>query len=163
MMLSPLGYSPTSYANYKVTPVKSENGESHSREERDVIANLQARDAEVRGHEAAHISAGGAAAGVASFKYQQGPDGKLYAIGGEVSIDIGSDSDPRVTQAKMQKVMAAALAPANPSPQDIKVATTAAMLMMRAHFDEMRENVSQADKNIKRIGIEKYEEVQKLI
>ncbi|HRF56110.1 MAG TPA: putative metalloprotease CJM1_0395 family protein [Campylobacterales bacterium] len=160
MTISPLRYSPTPYANYK-TGVKKEV-EADSREEKDAITELQARDAEVRAHEAAHISAGGSAAGVANFEYQQGPDGKLYAVGGEVSIDISTDGDPKTTQAKMQRVLAAALAPANPSPQDIKVATTAAMLMMRASFDEMKERSAEANVNLKKMGIEKYEEMQKL-
>lgn len=160
MTISPLRYSPTPNANYK-TGAKKEV-ETDSKEEKDAIVELQARDAEVRAHEAAHMSAGGSAAGVASFEYQQGPDGKMYAVGGEVSIDISTDGDPKTTKAKMQRVLAAALAPADPSPQDIKVATTAAMLMMRASFDEMKERSTEANTNLKKMGIEKYEEMQKL-
>ncbi|MDX1353690.1 MAG: putative metalloprotease CJM1_0395 family protein, partial [Thiomicrorhabdus sp.] len=53
-----------------------------------VINQLKARDAEVRAHEMAHLStAGGYARGGMSFTYQMGPDGKQYAIGGEVGID----------------------------------------------------------------------------
>ena len=86
----------------------------------------------------------------------------MYAVGGEVSIDISTDGDPKTTKTKMQRVLAAALAPADPSPQDIKVATTAAMLMMRASFDEMKERSAEANTNLKKMGIEKYEEMQKL-
>ena len=55
-----------------------------------------------------------------------GPDGNRYAIGGEVSIDVAPvDGDPEATIAKMEIVKAAALAPAEPSAQDRKVAAIA--------------------------------------
>lgn len=92
------------------------------------VAKLKARDQEVRAHEAAHMAAGGGVVtGGASYSYQQGPDGKRYAIGGEVSIDSSPVKDnPRATQIKAQQIQAAALAPADPSSQDRKVAAQAA-------------------------------------
>ncbi len=98
------------------------------------IAELRARDAEVRAHEAAHLAAaGGLAKGGANFTYQQGPDGKEYAVGGEVSIDTSPvNGNPRATLAKAQQIQAAALAPADPSPQDRAVAAQAAALAARA-------------------------------
>ena len=52
-----------------------------------LVRELQQSDAEVRRHEAAHAAAGGEFAGAPTFTYQTGPDGKRYAVGGEVSID----------------------------------------------------------------------------
>lgn len=127
---------------------------------KEVIAKLEARDTEVRAHEAAHMGAGGGIAGAASFDYQVGPDGKAYAIGGEVPIDISSENDPKATQEKMQKVKAAALAPANPSPQDMKVAATASMIEMKAKMDELKEKSEEANRGVKKAGIRKYEEAQ---
>jgi len=127
---------------------------------KEVIAKLEARDTEVRAHEAAHMGAGGGIAGSASFDYQVGPDGKAYAIGGEVPIDISSENDPKATQEKMQKVKAAALAPANPSPQDMKVAATASMIEMKAKMDELKEKSEEANEGVKKAGIRKYEEAQ---
>lgn len=51
--------------------------------ERQKLSRLQQRDSQVRAHEATHIAAGGSVVSVggASFVYQEGPDGKLYAIG----------------------------------------------------------------------------------
>jgi hypothetical protein len=97
-------------------------------EERRQVARLQARDREVRAHEAAHKAAAGSyARGGASFEYQTGPDGRRYAVGGEVSIDASPIAgDPEATMRKMQQVRRAALAPADPSPQDIRVAAQAA-------------------------------------
>ncbi len=101
--------------------------------ERHQLSQLQQRDSEVRAHEAAHIASGGSViSGGASFTYQEGPDGKLYAIGGEVPISISSGSTPQESIEIAKQVQAAALAPANPSPQDLKVAASAAMMETRA-------------------------------
>ena len=108
---------------------KSKNGDL-SNEERRQIAQLQSRDREVRAHEAAHIAAaGGLVRGGASYSYQQGPDGRRYAIGGEVSIDTSPVKDnPEATILKALKIQAAALAPAQPSGADRAVATAASQL-----------------------------------
>lgn len=96
-------------------------------EEQEQVEELKVRDAEVRIHEQAHVSAGGAyVTGGPSYTYQTGPDGNKYAIGGEVGIDTGEISgDPEATIRKMQTVAQAALAPAEPSGQDYKVAAAA--------------------------------------
>jgi len=97
-----------------------------SDEEQRATNKLAARDREVRAHEQAHQAAGGQYAGSASYTYQQGPDGKQYAVGGEVPIDAAPiNGDPKATIEKMKQVKAAALAPAKPSGQDRKVAAMA--------------------------------------
>lgn len=91
------------------------------------IKELADRDQEVRTHEQAHQSTGGQYASSPTYQFSMGPDGKRYATGGGVSIDIGAiPGDPRATIAKMQQVRAAALAPADPSAQDLSVARSAA-------------------------------------
>lgn len=99
-----------------------------------VIAQLQARDREVRAHEMAHLAAaGGYATGGASYVYQAGPDGKRYAIGGEVGIDTSAvPGDPEATLQKAMVVQRAALAPAEPSAQDLKVAGLAMQMAAQA-------------------------------
>jgi len=94
-------------------------GESTNQVEQEAAA-LRRRDGEVRAHESAHMAAGGSLVrGGASFTYEVGPDGRTYAVGGEVSIDTSSvPGDPAATMRKMQQVRAAALAPASPSGQD---------------------------------------------
>ncbi len=114
--------------------------------EKKLVQELQSRDAEVRAHEAAHLAAaGGLAAGGASYTYQQGPDGKQYAIGGEVPIHIASGSTPEQTIANMQKVKAAASAPVDPSGQDMKIASTAAMMEMKARADLVKERKEESE------------------
>jgi hypothetical protein len=101
-------------------------------EEQQQVVALQERDTEVRGHEAAHQAAGGGLTGGASFTYQQGPNGKQYAIGGEVSISTKGGSSPREAIANARQVIAAAMAPGNPSGQDFAVASSARMMEIKA-------------------------------
>ncbi|MFA7327278.1 MAG: putative metalloprotease CJM1_0395 family protein [Candidatus Kapaibacterium sp.] len=91
------------------------------------VQELKKIDREVRTHEQAHLAAsGGLARGGASFTYTKGPDGRKYATGGEVSIEISPvEGKPEETIRRMQQVRKAALAPANPSGQDRSVAAKA--------------------------------------
>lgn len=107
-----------------------------SAEEQVQLDELEERDREVRAHEQAHLAAAGAyAQGGATFEYQTGPDGRRYAIGGEVSIDTTPiEGDPAATIAKMEQVRAAALAPGQPSAQDLAVAAKAAAAVQEARL-----------------------------
>ena len=97
------------------------------------IQNLAARDREVRNHEQAHAAVGGRYAGPPSFTYTRGPDGQAYATSGEVSIDVSPiPNDPEATLRKMELVQRAALAPAEPSAQDLRVAAQAQALAAQA-------------------------------
>lgn len=102
------------------------------------VNQLKARDTEVRQHEAAHQAAGGAYTGAASFTFTHGPDGKRYATGGEVSVDTSTiPGKPEQTIAKMRVIQQAALAPADPSPQDRRVAADAARIILQAQSELM--------------------------
>jgi SprA-related family len=100
----------------------------------EMIAKLESRNLEVLAHEATHMSAAGAfIKGGASYTYQIGPDGKSYAIGGEVSIDMSPvPGNPRATITKMMAIRAAALSPSDPSGQDMSVAAAAAQIEANA-------------------------------
>ncbi len=91
-----------------------------------LLRQLQQRDKEVREHEMAHVSAGGQYVTPANFSYESGPDGKQYAVGGEVGIDVSEIPDnPDATVVKMRIVERAAMAPRDPSGQDYAVASQA--------------------------------------
>jgi len=94
-------------------------------------------DAEVKAHEQAHLSAsGGLVRSGAQFTYENGPDGKRYAVGGEVSIDTSKVSgDPQATMLKAQKIRRAALAPADPSSQDRAIAADATSMEAQARTE----------------------------
>ncbi|MXR67469.1 hypothetical protein GNT65_02105 [Shewanella sp. JBTF-M18] len=97
------------------------------------LKELSRRDAEVRAHEQAHASVGGTFARSPSFKYEQGSDGRRYAVDGEVAIDISTvPGDPLATLNKMKQVYAAAMAPVTPSMADIRVASEALRKMNTA-------------------------------
>ncbi|MCW2247525.1 hypothetical protein M2352_003159 [Azospirillum fermentarium] len=106
------------------------------------IRTLEQTDQKVRAHEQAHQAAGGPHAGGASFTFQKGPDGKNYAVAGEVPIDISRESTPGATITKMDAVKAAALAPADPSSQDRAVAQQAEALKLQAQQEKNKELVT---------------------
>jgi hypothetical protein len=115
---------------------KGPDGEPLDREELALLLELKKTDAAVRAHEQAHLAAaGGLAKGGASFVYEKGPDGREYAVAGEVQIDTSRGATPEETMTRMARVRAAALAPANPSPQDRKVARAAAAAMTEARLE----------------------------
>ena len=102
------------------------------------------RDREVRAHEAAHASVGGIYAGAPSYSFARGPDGKNYAVSGEVSIDVSPVAgNPQATIDKAQIVRRAALAPAQPSSQDRAVASAAIALEQSARQELQMQNNSQ--------------------
>ena len=126
----------------KQTPNQAENGDRSglkqelSKEEQQQVKELAARDREVKTHEAAHKAAGGSLTGPAQFSYTTGPDGKRYAKGGEVSIDTSDiPGDPQATLIKANRIRAAALAPAEPSGQDRKVAAQASQMAADARAE----------------------------
>lgn len=107
------------------------------RAEASQIRELESRDREVRQHERAHAAA---AAGIPhsapSFTYTRGPDGQLYATGGEVQIDTSPvPGDPQATIDKARQIQRAALAPAEPSAQDRAVAARAAAMAAAAQAE----------------------------
>ena len=86
----------------------------------------------IRAHEAAHMAAGGGFAGSASYIYAKGPDGKMYVVGGEVPIQAPEGKTPEETVKNMEVVQRAALAPPDPSAQDLAVAAAAMQIESRA-------------------------------
>lgn len=127
---------------------KSTNTQQKSPEEEQQIKELRTTDQEVRAHEMAHLAAaGGLSKGGATFEYQHGPDGQLYAVSGEVQIDSsGVSGDPEATLQRAQQIQRAALAPAQPSSQDRSVAVAAAAMAAEARA----EIANQGESNNKR-------------
>ncbi len=115
--------------------------------QKEQVVKLRQRDTHVRAHEAAHLAAGGSVvSGGASYTYQKGPDGKMYAIGGEVPIHVTKGSNPKETLSIARQLRAAALAPSDPSPQDLKVAASANMMEAKA-IQEINQEQLKAMKN----------------
>ena len=122
-----------------------ENAEDKQKEaSRQEVEELKARDREVRTHEQAHAALGGQHAGSPQYEYTQGPDGKRYVTDGEVSIDVSEAKTPEQTVRKMEQVRAAALAPAQPSSQDLKVAAEASQKAVEARAEIASEQADSA-------------------
>ena len=112
--------------------------------EAEEIRELQMRDREVRAHEMAHAAVGGTYAGSPTYTYEQGPDGRSYAVGGSVSIDVSPISgDPQATLQKAQQVRAAALAPVQPSGKDMQVAQKAQAMAAQAQNEIRLEQMEE--------------------
>ncbi|MDR0828392.1 MAG: hypothetical protein LBN33_11085 [Desulfovibrio sp.] len=116
---------------------KSGNPQNLSEEDKRQVEELKSRDREVRAHEQAHAAAGAGFAGRPSYEMQTGPDGRRYAVGGEVPIDVSPASTPEATIAKARKIRAAALAPAEPSGPDRAIAAKAASMEAEARQEKI--------------------------
>lgn len=137
----------------KADEEKAPDGKDLDAQDKKEIERLKTRDNEVRAHEHAHVAAGGSLVRRgASFEYKRGPDGKMYANGGEVSIDTSSvPDDPQATINKAQTIKRAALAPAEPSSTDRKVAAEASRMEAQARAE-------LADKRLEDAGLSENEE-----
>jgi hypothetical protein len=111
-----------------------------SEQERKEVERLKEIDRRVRAHEQAHLAAaGGLAQGPPQFQYVTGPDGRQYAVGGEVSIDTSPvRGDPEATLQKARQIERAATAPGDPSSQDEQVAAHAAEMVQEAEAELAR-------------------------
>ena len=116
-------------------------------EEEQQVDELKQRDREVRTHEQAHLAAAGPhALGGPTYDFQNGPDGRSYAVGGEVQIDTSPvEGDPEATIRKAQTIRAASLSPAEPSAQDRAVAAAATQMEAHAQRELQTQSTGQAN------------------
>jgi hypothetical protein len=121
--------------------------EELTEEEKDKVRDLQSRDREVRAHEQAHKAAGGSLAGQPTYQTMRGPDGRSYAVGGEVKIDTSAvPNNPEATIRKMEQVKRAALAPSNPSSADRQVAAEADAKIQQARQEKREQDAEEREK-----------------
>lgn len=127
---------------------KVNTGNKFTDKEKSEIAHLRKEDLRVRTHENAHkAAAGNLSNGGPNYDYKMGPDGKRYAVSGHVNIDTAEvPNDPEKSLEKAKIIKAAALAPTEPSPQDIKVARAAAQMEVKARR-ELAENKTEENTN----------------
>ncbi|MGM0526216.1 MAG: putative metalloprotease CJM1_0395 family protein [Pseudomonadota bacterium] len=120
---------------------ESERTPEEQQEIQQEVRELESRDTEVRNHEQAHAAVGGQYAGSPNYEYERGPNGKSYAVGGEVPIDISVvPGDPQATIQKMTVVRRAALAPAEPSAADRSIASEASTKASQARAELAQQN-----------------------
>lgn len=98
-----------------------------TQEEAQQVAALKERDREVRQHEMTHAAIlGKDAIGAPHYSYQSGPDGKAYAVGGYVKVDMGSTGSASENTAKSLRIRRAAASVDGMSSSDMAVALSAA-------------------------------------
>jgi hypothetical protein len=149
--------------NSQTKPVNENDTKLEPSELRE-IQKLKMRDREVRAHEAAHVAAGGSLVrSGAQFTMRRGPDGVMYAIGGEVSIDTSPASTPEATLSKAEQIRRAALAPAEPSGPDRAVAAKAAQMAAKARMEIAHQQRAGADPEAQQAnGISQYLQISSL-
>ena len=119
-------------------------------QEEQELAKLKNTDAEVKRHENAHKAmAAGLQTSGPNYEYETGPDGRKYAVAGDVNISYQKSSDPEVNLKNAQKLKAAALAPAEPSAQDRSVARKADMEIAKAKQEILEEQQNKDKENYK--------------
>lgn len=119
---------------------RAENGKELSEDEQNEVKDLRKRDREVRQHEQAHMAAaGGYALGGPKYEFQNGPDGKRYAVGGHVNLDTSEEHSPEATLRKAMVLQKAATAAAEPSGQDRAVAAQAVQMAAQARKEILEE------------------------
>lgn len=124
-------------------------GEPLTTEQQNQVRELKKRDEEVRAHEQAHAAVGGSYASAPKYTYTRGPDGKKYAVAGEVQIDTSPERTPEATIRKMDIVIAAALAPAEPSSQDQAVARQAQQQRVQAQSELQEQRATERQERVR--------------
>jgi hypothetical protein len=99
-----------------------------SPEEKRIIAELQARDREVRNEEQRHAATAGQFGGEPQYTFRRGPDGKMYAVEGKVPIRLGNaGGTPEEQEKALRRVQAAAVSVQSPSSGDMAAVAGAAV------------------------------------
>ncbi|WP_415893456.1 putative metalloprotease CJM1_0395 family protein [Neptuniibacter sp. PT8_73] len=123
----------------------SKSEQAQEQQELEITRDLAKRDREVRAHEQAHASIGGQYTSAPSYTYERGPDGRLYAVAGEVKIDTSPvPNDPQATLEKAEIIQRAALGVAEPSAADRAAAADA-----RAMAAEARAEILQQEEDVR--------------
>jgi len=105
-----------------------------------VLEKFKRVDAKIRSHEQIHASIGHTTAPI-SYTYQQGPDGKMYAVGGSVRLDTSIPEDPKAAAFKLDQIQRAASAPMDSSSADNQIANQSNLNKILMQLKEV-ENVS---------------------
>lgn len=138
MAVGAIGASAGIYSTQYARPAQVAGQEQLTPEQQQQVLKLKQVDQKVRAHEAAHLSVAAGLTSGASYQYTRGPDGKQYAVAGEVKIDVSPAQTPQQTLDKAKRIQAAALAPADPSSQDRAVAAQAAQMAVQAQQELSR-------------------------
>ncbi len=135
------------------TAQKKDQQEKVEQQELEQTRELAQRDREVRTHEQTHASIGGQYASSPSYTYERGPDGRLYAVAGEVKIDTSPvPNDPEATIEKAEIIQRAALSVAEPSGADRAVAAEARVMAVEARAELAKQKEMEAQERAEEVS-----------
>lgn len=122
---------------------------------RSAEAALQAASVHVKAHERIHVAiAGPYAESAPRYSYAAGPDGRLYAVGGSVKVDLRPlPGDPEGTLRKAQALMRAAVGTGSPSAADLRVAAEAYRMAMAARREIEAERAGRFESPGSRVNV----------
>ncbi|MEA3354098.1 MAG: putative metalloprotease CJM1_0395 family protein [Campylobacterota bacterium] len=102
-----------------------------------VLEKFKKADADIRSHEQAHATIGQTTSPI-SYNYQQGLDGKIYAVGGHVRLDVSLPEDPKAAVYKLDQIKKATTSVADPSGADLAIANSANLnkLLLQSRGEE---------------------------
>lgn len=98
--------------------------------EKRIVAELQARDREVRNEEQRHAATAGQFGGEPQYVFKRGPDGKLYAVEGKVAINAQVSGTPEDQEKALRRIQAAAVSVQSPSSGDTRAVAGAAAALV---------------------------------
>lgn len=108
------------------------NGSNKNYDENDyerVLDKFKSKDSEVKAHEQAHATNSSSNSTV-KYNYQMGPDGRLYAVGGEIRLDTSIPKDPTRALSKLDELIRASSAPSELSQADMQISRSASLNKM---------------------------------
>jgi hypothetical protein len=113
--------SGTKYQDYiESTDTKNYDEKDFAR----VLNKFKQTDANVRSHEQVHASIGHTTAPI-SYNYQEGPDGKMYVVGGSVRLDTSLPDDPKAAAFKLDQIQKSSSGAADLSGADVSISSQA--------------------------------------
>lgn len=135
-----IGLESSSFTSAPASLGVSKSEQAQEQQELEITRDLAKRDREVRAHEQAHASIGGQYTSAPSYTYERGPDGRLYAVAGEVKIDTSPvPNDPQATLEKAEIIQRAALGVAEPSAADRAAAADARAMAAEARAEMLQQ------------------------
>ncbi len=150
--------------NYALV-MKEKHVHGLSDNEQKAVNELKSRDKEVRLHEAEHmrnpelISVGGP-----KFTYAIGPDGKAYAIGGNVTLTTGKPKSPEDAMQKAMALKNSSMGVGEPSSKDIGASISAGAMFQEAFIKSRGiTDISEIKPNNTDIRFKNYNEQKNLL
>ena len=92
-----------------------------------VVSKFKNTDTMIKAHEQDHASSTTTTTTI-QYDYQMGPDGKMYAVGGEVRLDTSMPKDPKQAQLKLDELQKASNVSSGMSVADGSIAIQANLM-----------------------------------